>query len=74
MGLERSRIKLVIDLDGVSGLDDKVKRIQDIFSGPVCKDCGKAVADVVVDFCKRNNFDGIYCRDCQSKHKPAGGV
>lgn len=35
-----------------------------------CDDCGKKIPNIVMDFCKRNNFDGIFCRKCQSKHKP----
>lgn len=35
-----------------------------------CDDCKKSIPGVVVDFCKRNNFDGIFCRSCQKNHKP----
>jgi len=35
-----------------------------------CDDCGKQIPMVVIDFCKRNGFDGVFCRICQKNHKP----
>lgn len=36
---------------------------------PNCDDCGSGLNSAEVDWCTSNNFDGLYCRDCQPKHK-----
>lgn len=38
-------------------------------TNPNCDDCGKGLSSAEVDWCTSNNFDGLYCRDCQPKHK-----
>lgn len=39
---------------------------------PKCADCKAELSNAEVDWCTEKGFNGLYCRNCQPKHKPQG--
>lgn len=39
---------------------------------PKCADCKAELSSAEVDWCTEKKFDGLYCKNCQPKHKPQG--